>query len=281
MSNYDDYQLEELENSAVKKSKLAKRAAVSAALLGTGAASAMAAEQFSHGSTENANPDALTEDDLQSGAEMGAVDSEVLDNQSQPEPANTSTQTQEIHVYHHYDNPPQVDPEPQPEPQPDPQPEPQSENSDEIEFESTTLLYDNDGNLVAQVDKGNIGDSDFAVLDLDADGKGDYLLYDENHDGEYQENEVSKLEGDFDYTMGQGKEVHHVNIETGKEIYPPQVEHVDINKEDGIDDITNDFAEEKAGEDYSEDLAENTPDYQNDGDVDQYTSEDTSTYDIV
>lgn len=283
MSKNDDYQLEELEDSAVKKSKIAKRVAVSAALLGSGAATAVAAEQLSHESAENANSDALTEDDVKNGAQMGAVDNEVLDGQGQSNPVNTPSQTQEVHVYHHYDNPPVVEPDVVPDseitPEPTVEPEP------EVEFESTTLVYDEDGNMVSQVDEGTIDGSKFAVMDVDGDGKADYLLYDENNDGNYQENEVQALDDSFKYTMGHGSKTYYVQTDSdGKEEpYDPSGE----DHEDELADITNDFTDEKAGDEYQEDLAENTSDYQNNGDVDQYaaeygsTVEDTSAYDIV
>lgn len=247
--NNEDYQLEEMENSAVNKSSMAKRAAMGAGLLATGAATAYGAEQLIGDDEPAVEPTTVEQPDLTSGATAGAVEEGVAE-QPQPEPEPQTVHTEEtVHVYVH------------PDPQPQPEPEP------EIEFESTTHLYDEEGNLVGTMDTGTLDGKDFIVLDGDADGHGDQLWYDHNGDGKIQDNEVADI-SDGNYAMGSHGGVHRdVNIETGEEM---AYVHENDGHTNPIADIHNDFQDEKSGEEYTDDLAQNNPDYNNDGNVDQY-----------
>lgn len=254
MAKYDDYQLEEMENSAVEKSVIAKRVAAGAGLLGVGAVSAYGAEHVVNGDTEQSEVSELTEDDMQAGAEAGATDgSTETSDQSHVETHNV----EEVHVYHH------DVPEPTDEP--------------EIEIDTTTHLYDNEGNLVGSIDSGTFDGKDFAILDTDADGDGDILMYDANENGKIDDNEMADI-SDSNYIMGQGEDHHDINIVTGEEIADAHDDpgflsnDIYINEKDELADITNDFSDEKSGEEYGNDLAENNSDYQNDSDIDHYSA---------
>lgn len=259
--NNEDYQLEEMENSAVNKSAMAKRAAMGAGLLATGAATAYGAEQLINGDDQPAvESSTVDQPDLTSGATAGAVGEGVAEQpQAQPEPEPQVVRTEErVDVYHHY-VPEQPKPEPQPEPDPD------------IEFNSVTHLYDDEGNLVGSMDSGTLDGKKFLVLDEDADGYGDELWYDANGDGKMQDNEVQNISG-AGYAMGKhGGEHHDFNIETGEEI-DPYIAHNTTHdpNHDSLADIENDFKDEKSGEEYYGDLAQNNPDYNNRGNVDPY-----------
>jgi len=251
--NNNDYQLEEMENSAVNKSAMAKRAAAGAGLLAAGAATAYGAEHLMGGEDEPVvEPTTTEQPDLASGAAAGAVEEGVAEQpQAQPEPQTVHTE-EDVHVYHHYVK----DQEPQPEPEP------------EMKFESSTHLYDDEGNLVGTMDAGTYAGKDFLILDEDADGHGDVLWYDENGDGKIQQNELADVSGSG-YAMGsRGGEHRDINIETG-EVLDEQIAH---NHVDPLEDIDNDFyAQEKSGEEYRDDLAQNNPDYNPNGEnVDQY-----------
>lgn len=71
MKNYDDYQLDEMENAAVNKSKNLKRAGViGAAVLGVGGTAAYGASQLNN-PVEAEETAELTSEDLLAGAEAG------------------------------------------------------------------------------------------------------------------------------------------------------------------------------------------------------------------
>ena len=255
MANDSDYQLEEMENSAVNKSAMAKRIAAGAGLLAAGAGTAYGAEQLMGDDGNNVVAESTQQPDLTSGAAAGTVGEGVTEQpQSQPEPQTVHTE-QDVHVYHHY-----VD-DTQPNPQPNPQPK--------MEYEETIHYYDDEGNLVRAMDMGTYAGKQFAIQDGDGDGHGDFLWYDVNGDGKVDENEVTNISGS-NYTIGtHGGTQHYVNINTGEEIdYVPTPEHNPHG--DSLADIHNDFDDEKSGEEYRDDLAQNNQDYRNHEDVHQY-----------
>lgn len=257
MANQDDYTLEELENSAVKKSTMAKRAVLGVGLLGAGAATAYGAEQMaSHDDTDN--DDKVTEESLSAAAKAGAVESNPAANttaqatqapQAAPEP-----ETINVHHYVH-----QVEPEPQP-------------SEDDLTFDTTTHYVDENGNIVATVDSGTLEGKAFQVVDLDGDGYGDVLGYDANGDGKLSEDELTELDGKT-YQMGHGEHHRDLSFETGE---PVGNVHGDGPHDSyDISDIHNDFQEEKSGEEYHNDLAElakENGDYDNRAEVGHYTA---------
>lgn len=244
--NNEDYQLEEMENSAVNKSAMAKRAAAGAGLLAAGAATAYGAEQLVNGDEPAAEPTTVEQPDLTSGATAGAVEEGVAEQpQAQPEPQPQVVRTEErVDVYVH------------PDPQPQPEPEP------EMEVNTTTNMYDEEGHLVGSIDAGTYGDKSFAVVDKDGDGRADVLWYDEDGDGKISEGETVDV-SDSNYIMGKGAAVVNVTVPSGSAPEPDPYY-------DPLADIRNDFQDEKSGEEYTGDLAQNNPDYNNNGNVDQY-----------
>ena len=278
MANDSDYQLEEMENSAVNKSTMAKRIAAGAGLLAAGAGTAYGAEQLmgDDGNGNNVATEHVQQPDLTSGAAAGTVGEGVTEQpQNQPEPQTVHTE-QDVHVYHHYvdDTQPNHKPDPKPDtkpdhPKPDTKPDPEPDSKPEIEYEETTYYYDDEGNLVKGLDMGTYAGKQFAIVDHDGDRHGDVMWYDKNGDGKVSDNELYDVSGG-NYTIGtHGGTQHYVNINTGEEIdYVPTPEHNPHG--DSLADIHNDFDDEKSGEEYHDDLAENNQDYRNHEDVHQY-----------
>lgn len=232
----EDYQLEELENAAVNKSGNAKRIAAAAGLFTTGGAAGYAATQFSTGGEDEP---ALEPLDDNSGENAGA-------NQVQ---------------------------EPKPQPQPvTHQPEPKATTPDDgpdVSFDKTTHYYDEDHNLVASAEEGTIDGKDFGLYDIDGDMKADVLVYDENGNGVYDENEYALLEGRNQISMGHEATQHEDIFLASRAPEPEPLPEPDpdiIYYEDKgyVDnDVHNDFEDEKTGEDYSHDYADNNDDYNN------------------
>lgn len=260
MADYNDYQLEEMEKSAVNKSTMAKRAIAGAGLLAAGAATAYGAEQLMDDG-HNVATEPVQQSDLASGAAAGAVGEGVTEQpQSQPEPQTVHTE-ETVHV--------EVHPAPQPEQEP------------EMQFETTTHMYDNEGNLVGSVDEGTYDGHHFAVVDQDGDGRADVLWYDENGDGKISQNELADV-SDSGYVMGSHGGAH-LDYNVDEDRYMADAHEVGGHTDGGdVADIDNDYREdlqnEKSGEVYRDDLAQNNPDYNPKGDVDSYragTDEDT------
>jgi len=208
MANDNDYQLEEMENSAVNKSAMAKRAAMGAGLLAAGAATAYGAEQLMGDDGNNVVAEGTQQPDLTSGAAAGAVGEGVAEQpQSQPEPQTVHTE-ENVHVYHHYVE----------DPKPNPQPNPQPDHKPEMEYEETTHYYDDKGNLVKGIDMGTYAGKQFAIVDNDGDGHGDVMWYDVNGDGKVSQDEFADVSGS-NFVIGSHGGAHHdVNINTGEEI---------------------------------------------------------------
>lgn len=256
MANYNDYQLEDAENAAVNKSKNLKRGlAVGAAVVGAGAATAFGATKVAEGL--NADTDELTSDDLLAGAQAGA-------DASTADAGNDASQTvvKETHVHIHQE------------------PAENTTVDPELSVDETAVIYDEYGNPVAVMDSGTYDGKDFMVLDTDGNGKGDIMAYDENGNGVYEDHEIVYIDNET-YDMGQGARLAaYQRTEDGEmvKIYSePNDSHmadVDPMPREGIDDIRNDFIDEKGGEEYTRDLAENNPDYNNHDGAEQYSIDD-------
>lgn len=242
----EDYQLEELENAAVNKSNNAKRIAAAAGILATGGAAGYAATQIPVGSDEEPI-ETLTEEDLESVAEEGA------------------NQVQEPEVK----QPVQSTPQPTPQPAPS---TPPAEDEMEVNFEKTTHYYDEDNNLLLTTEEGTIDGHQFMLGDVDGDMRADILAYDKDGNGVYNEDEIVELSGKDQIAMGNPTSQHEdqfIAIHTPE----PYIEPYDINEEKDYADNTihNDFEDEKTGESYSHDYAENNGDYNNGG-AEQYSA---------
>lgn len=257
MSN-EDYQLDAMEDEAVKRSRNLKRGlAVAGGVVGLGGIGAAAAYAASQ-NDPNPTDETLTPDDILAGAEAGT------EQESAPE-------AKESHPH-----------KPTPKPVVD-------DNKEEalVDIKETAEVYDEEGNLLVRYDSGTIEGKEFVIIDNDGNGRGDILAYDENGDGKFQEHEIHQLDNQS-YEIGKGVEQHVYQIDENGEkhlIYRganlgQMANNQQQNQEtwEFIDDpnnpenpeaeqehIRNDFRIEKTGEDYRNDYAENNPDYQNDG----------------
>ena len=239
MANTNDYQLEDAEDAAVQKSKNLKRGlAIGAGVLGAGTATAFGANEVISHMNEQPVED-LTADDILAGAQAGA-DGATEELKEVQQPAHTT----------------QSNSTPEPEP--------------EFVVEQTDVLYDEDGYYAGSVDSGTYDGKSFMVVDFDGNGRADVMAYDENNNGIYESNEFHNLDNDS-YIMGKGKMIAGYKTDEwgdvekiyeqpniGPHIAEVSPRHHELN---GVDDIHNDFEDEKTGEIYSHDLAENNRDY--------------------
>lgn len=251
----EDYQLEELENAAVNKSNNAKRIAAAAGLLATGGAAGYAATNIPTSGTEEPI-ETLTEEDLESVADTGA------------------NQVQE----------PEVKPQPvQPQPATPAQPTPPAQDEVDVSFDKTTHYYDENNNLVMTTEEGTVNGQQFKLVDVDGDMRADILAYDADGNGVINEDEIVELSGKDQIAMGHATAQHDDQFFAIHEPEPePYIEPYDINQEKDYADNTihNDFEDEKTGETYSHDYAENNEDYNN-GEVDHYSAESSNDSDYA
>lgn len=251
MNNYDDYQLEEMENEAVNKSNNFKKAAVvGAAVLGVGGTAAYAATKLAGG-----EGDSLTTDDLMGVAEAGDVTEEVVENRTEEVHTNKTTVVND---------------------KPAPAPEP------EMTVDETAVVYDEDGNYIGSIDSGTYGGKSYAVYDTDGNGRGDVLAYDANGNGIYEADEFTTLDN-ISYGMGQGEHqaMYVQDAETGT-ILPVDTfiathqhghgyDEPIYSYEDENGEIHNDWSDMKDGEEL-DDLAHNNSDYNNHDEGNQYNA---------
>lgn len=243
MADYNDYQLDEMENAAVEKSKNLKRGIIAGtAALGVGGAAAYAASNIM-------DPDAseeviLTTDDLLAGANAGAED--------EPQEEAAAQTTQEVNVNHHIiiDNP-----------------EPPVHDPD-IQVDETAILYDENGDVISVYDSGTIDGMDWVAVDTDLNGKADAIGIDENRNGIIEENEIYAMDNQS-YQMGQGEHLSAYKYNEDGDIEKVYGDHnytaYDDNRHNEMDEIHNDWDDERSGETYHDDLAENNIDYNNRG----------------
>lgn len=251
----EDYQLEELENAAVNKSNNAKRIAAAAGLLAGGGVAGYAASNIPF-----ENPDEpvepLTEEDLEEVADTGA------------------NQVQE----------PEVKPQPvQPQPATPVQPTPPAQDEADVSFDKTTHYYDENNNLIMTTEEGTVNGQQFKLVDVDGDMRADILAYDADGNGVINEDEIVELSGKDQIAMAHATAKHEDQFIAIHDPEPePYPEPYDIDEEKDYADNTihNDFEDEKTGESYSHDYAENNEDYNN-GEVDHYSAESSENSDYA
>ena len=246
--NVDDY-----ENIAVQKSNNAKRVAAGAALFVGGAAVAGGA---AYAATGHDTPDViddspLTAEDVVEGGNVG--------NDYQPEVHNETTE-RVVYVEKHE------------EPSHDQNSE--QTNETQVTWDEKTVVYDEDGNVVGSVESGTIQGHNFALFDVDGDNHADYLAIDADGNDQFDDNEIVKYDVSDHVHMGHEtahtKEIHNNNqyilVEDGGE---------DIARNDDDREIIhNNFEDEKTGESYNGDYAENNRDYNPNADMDSYGNSD-------
>lgn len=239
--NVDDY-----ENMAVQKSNTAKKVAAGAALLVGGAAVAGGAAYATTGHGTEPNPDeALTTDDIIDGANAGQESEE-----------SEAQQVTEKVVYVEK----QVEPEPKPEPEAKPA----------VTWDDKTIVYDENGNVVASAESGTVDGKNFTLIDVDGDDHADILAIDADGNGQFDDNEVTRLDTSDHIHMGHEtahtKEIHNSNTMFDE---PADDTHY-VAQNDQEERIHNNFEDEKTGESYQGDYAENNPDYNPNADVNDY-----------
>ena len=244
----DDY-----ENMAVQKSNNAKRVAAGAALFVGGAAVAGGA---AYAATGHETPDViddspLTAEDVVEGGNVG--------NDYQPEVHNETTE-RVVYVEKHEE----------------PSHDQHSEQTDEtqVTWDEKTVVYDENDNVVGSVESGTIQGHDFALFDVDGDDHADYLAIDADGNGQFDDNEIVKYDVSDHVHMGHEtaytKEIHNniqyiVSEDGGEDI---------ARNDDDREIIHNNFEDEKTGESYNGDYAENNRDYNPNADMDSYGNSD-------
>ena len=163
---------------------------------------------------------------------------------------------------------PAPQPAPQPAPAPAPAPEPEPEPEPEVVWEESQRVYV-DGELAYQSESGTAGGHNFMFVDADGDNYADAFAYDQNQNGQYEENEVITLTREDGIQMGhetQETSNHYFTTGDNGELLPgdPGDQGNDVGGDSGRGMIHNNFEDEKTGENYSDDFAQNNPDYNND-----------------
>lgn len=250
----NDFQLEELENQAVKKSSNAKRIAAAAGLMAAGAGTTLAATAVAGAAGEPAleQPEAV---DLQEIAETGA---NQVPEAAAPQPT-VAQQEVVVETVH------------QPAP-------PQEEDELDIKFDTKTTIVDENGNVEASELKGTVNGHDFVITDIDGDDEGDIMKIDVDGNKIYTSDEIVILTPNDHISMNQDA-AHQVVIIEPSEDPAPTPDPWDVVD---VDDIHNDFRDEKTGEVYSDDYAESNPNYVNNADLatEDGTIDESLAYDV-
>lgn len=242
--NVDDY-----ENKAAQKSNNAKRVAAGAALFVGGAAVAGGA---AYAATGHETPGVI--DDTPLSAE-DVVEGGNVGNDYQPEVHNETTE-RVVYVEKHEE----------------PSQDQTTEQTDDtkVTWDDKTVVYDENGNVVGSVENGTIQGHNFALFDVDGDNHADYLAIDANDNGQFDADEIIQYEVSDNVLMGH--ETTHTTEVYNNNQY--------VNSEDGSEDIArndddreiihNNFEDEKTGESYNGDYAENNSDYNPNAEMDTY-----------
>jgi len=239
--------IEDYEDQAVKRSKLAKGIGIAAGAAVGGAAIA-AGTTYAATTTHDDDSlnEALTADELAQGAEVG----EDIEPTPEPEPAPT---TQYVYVE---------------KPAPEPEPEP------EVTWDETTNYYVGDEKVMS-VETGTVEGHDFMLVDSDADGHADVLAIDVNNNKTYEEDEIIRYTPADHVHMGhetaQTIENHYIPSDPWNILYEEQYAYNGEGQNQQPyreEPIRNNFEDEKTGEEYHNDFAENNPDYNPNADVD-------------
>lgn len=286
MASYDDYQLEEMENSAVNKSKNLKRGIIAgASVVGAGGIGAVAANQMTNDNPNQVN-DELTSDDLINGANVGTGEA---DNEHHHEhhhhdhhrPVNPATSdSPEVHIHNHYyknvtiQEPTTVDNiEDKDKTISEKDENNKNDSTDQEEHkiitDKTDVVYDTDGNVIAKIDSGTIDGKMYKAVDTDNNGKANYAFIDKNNNGEFEEDEYVQLDNDK-VEVGKGQILSEYVKWKDSDLYikineRPNPLHQPENPiaQNNIDDIHNEYEDERTNERYFGDVAQNNPDYNN------------------
>lgn len=226
--------VDEYENMAVEKSSTAKRVfATGAAMLGASAVSSAATYHVTRPAPTPVVDD-ITVDDVIDGADVATTYQEEV-HKSDTKVVNVSK-------------------------------EPKAHEPNVV-WDKSESVYLN-GERISTVESGTVDGHKFELRDNDGDGIADELRADEDGNGEFDENEITTLTAADNIKMGHQvahSERHDVVVfgefgsETGEEVAQDE-------------NIHNDWEEEKTGESYDNDYAENNSDYTPDADTGYYTA---------
>lgn len=253
----EDYQLEELENAAVKKSNNAKRAAAAAGLFAAGSATTYAATELT--GKEVPTPP-INVDDMDNAAKTAA--SQVTAPAPKAQPATHQAAPA---------------PKPAPEPAPAPSPDPRSPQDmvDHAQFETTTKVVDVlSGQTVGTIEEGKLNGHKIRLIDGDGDMRADQYAYDEDGNGVFNDDEITPLVGKNQIAMGH--QTPEVVVKPVVLTPPPYDDEAVANnpsseKDDEV--VKNNFEDEKTDEVYKHDYAENNENYNSNARADQYSRE--------
>lgn len=233
--NVDDY-----ENIAVQKSNTAKRVAAGAALLVGGAAVAGGAA-YAAGQPNVEPEDTLTAEDVVDGANAGQSF------QPEEEPQQEVVTERVVYVE---------------------KPQPEETKEPTVTWDEKTVVYDEQGNVVGSVEKGTVDGKDFMLMDYDGDNHADVLAIDMDENGRFDDNEVVKYDPSDHVHMGHDT-AHTREIHNGSQM-PYDSEEPRYIAQNDDPTIHNNFEDEKTGERYHDDFAEDNPDYNPNADVNDY-----------
>lgn len=234
----NDMNIEDYEDKALKKSKLAKGIGI-AAVGAIGGAAIAAGTAYAAGFGDDDVLDLpLSADEMAQGAEFGDEIQPVDESTVQPA-------TQYVYVE-----------------APEPVQEQETEHIDEPEvvWEDTTNYYIGDQKVMS-VEEGTVDGQNFMLVDADGDGHADILAIDANNNHEYDEDEIIGL------TPGDNVHMGHETAHTTDNHYDPWMPGDSSHEEqyayhdESEYQIHNNFEDEKTGESYSDDFAEGNPDY--------------------
>lgn len=232
--------IEDYEDQAVKKSKLAKGIGIAAGTVGV---AAVAAGTTYAATANNEGPldEPLNVDEMAMGAEVGEDITPVDEAPAQPT-------TQYVYVEK-------------------PEPEPEPEKPSDVTWDETTNYYI-DGEKVISIEEGTIEGHDVMLVDTDVDGQADILAYDVNNNHIFQENEIVELTPQDNIRMG-NPTAHTTDNHYDASFFNENPEDKSYAyNEEPQHNIHNNFEDEKTGEEYHGDFAENNPDYNPYADMD-------------
>ena len=238
VENVEEVNVEELEDASVKKSNIAKTAAIAVGMGVIGAGAAVAAETLidedEEKETTTEEETDITADDLVDGAKVGATNT-------------TITEEKVIH------------------------------KDDEVKFttDENVTVVDAEGNVLASQTVGTKDGKAYVATDYDGDGVADEYYYDQNGDGEFSADEGGMLEDSERFAMSDlGQATRSIVYIQGSEDGTGEGEDTGevVNPGDtNIDDIDNDLNDQaEEGNDIEGDYADNNVDYNNDADISDF-----------
>lgn len=127
---------------------------------------------------------------------------------------------------------------------------------------------------IGSIEEGTINGHKFAIADGDGDGVADLLAVDSNGNNRFDQDEFMQLSESDNIHMG-----HETAQVTNERFTPQEINGYDEQHQanenyiaQNQEPIYNNFEDEKTGEAYHGDFAENNPDYNPNGLVDGYNS---------